>query len=333
MSPCTTAFRGERYYTWQSIRYTALDHAPPDIPLSLGDLVGSSFRVFRERFRFVTTVIFWPTVLATVSISGMRWCVLHLLAARDFKIETVAGNVCAILVCLCLLAVAQWELSIRSVTIVRVVLMLDAGEKAAQACARKKKWMALLLYGVAALFPLLVMFFWTALVVGFVFVSRQIPYGQVVSFAFFAVVGLISTCTICWSLLAPALAFTIMACDDSKLSEIFSRAFQLMSRYLWRGGSYIVLLTVVLFAATIAIDLPMIVVTLVDSWQSNFSPEHELPVHLEIFGAFVDSVINIILLGVAPIANALYYNDLCMRAEGKDITQKIEALKRSYVES
>ncbi len=307
--------------------YTALYHAPPDIPLSLGDLVGRSFRVFREQFRFVTSTIIWPTLLATLSISGMRWCILHFLSSHSYDFQSIILHLVAILLCLSMLAVAQWELAIRSVCIVRVVLGLSEDYKSANTYARRRKWAAVLLYTIAAIAPLIVILFWTALSVGFVVVSNHLPFAQVISFFYFAIVGLAFTCTVSWSLLGSALAFTIVSSEDEKLKTVWQRTYELMRNYMWRGGSFVVLLGVTLFVVTGALDLPLLLASLFDAWRNSFAADYDMPWYLEALSALVDCIINTLLLSVVPIANALYYNDLRLRVEGCDIIVRLEKLE------
>jgi hypothetical protein len=306
-----------------------LYNAPPDIPLSLGDLIGRSFRVFRDQFRLVWTAIAWPTILATLSVAGMRWSVVHFLTSHAYDLPSIILHSVALLLCLCLLGVAQWELAIRSVSIVRVVLAIDADYKSANPYARRRKWAALLLYSLAAVAPLIVLIFWTVLIVAFVVNSKGMPFASLISFFFFAIVGLLFTCTVSWSLLGSALSFTVLACEDCDLNTVFPRTYQLMKNYLWRGGSFVVLLTFTLFAVTGALDLPLLVISLFDAWRNNLASDFDPPMYLEILSAFVDGIVNIVLLSVAPIANALYYNDLLLRMEGRDIVMRLEKLERS----
>lgn len=226
-----------------------------------------------------------------------------------------------------MLAVAQWELSIRSVTIVRVVLNLDQTYKSAIVYARRRQWAAMLLYSVAAIAPFIVLIFWGAISIFFAAISRYLPFSQVLSFIFFAIVGLAFTCTLSWSLLSTALAFTVLAGEDESLSSICIRTFELMKNYMWRGGSFVVLLGLTMFAVTGALDLPVLIASLFDAWRNGVNA-YDTPLHMEVLSTFVDSVINIFLLGVAPVANALYYNDLRMRVEGRDILTRLEQLER-----
>lgn len=257
----------------------------------------------------------------------MRWCILHFLSTRSFEVQSIILHFVAILLCLSMLAVAQWELAIRSVSIVRVVLGLSQDYKSANAYARRRKWSAVLLYTIGAIAPLLVILFWTALSIGFVTFSNHLPFVQVLSFFYFAIVGLAFTCTVCWSLLGSGLAFTIVSCEDEQLKVVWQRTYELMRNYMWRGGSFVVLLAVTLFVVTGALDLPLLLASLFDAWRNNFAADYDMPWYLEALSAVVDCIINTVLLAVVPIANALYYNDLRLRIEGRDIIVRLEKLE------
>jgi hypothetical protein len=260
----------------------------------------------------------------------MRWSIVHFLTSHTFDLSSIVLHCVGLLLCLCLLGVAQWELAIRSVSIVRVVLGLDADYKSANPYARRRKWAALLLYSLAAVAPLLVMIFWIVLTVAFVINSRGIPFSAIVSFFFFAIVGLSFTCTVSWSLLASALAFTVLSCEDGDLNSVFPRTYRLMKNYMWRGGSFVVLLTFTLFAVTGALDLPLLVFSLFDAWRNNnLTSDFETPLYLEVLSTFIDGIVNILLLSVAPIAYGLYYNDLLLRMEGRDISLRLQKLENA----
>lgn len=199
--------------------------------------------------------------------------------------------------------------------------------QSANAYARRRKWAAVLLYTIAAIAPLLVILFWTALSVGFVVVSNHLPFAQVISFFYFAIVGLAFTCTVSWSLLGSALAFTIVSSEDEKLKSVWQRTYELMRNYMWRGGSFVVLLGVTLFVVTGALDLPLLLASLFDAWRNSFAADYDMPWYLEALSALVDCIINTLLLAVVPIANALYYNDLRLRVEGRDIILRLEKLE------
>lgn len=323
----------EGYYTWQSIWYTALLQAPPDIPLSLGDLVGISFRTFRERLRTFVSMLFWPTMLATFSVAGIRWCSLHFLNARTLELSPVLLHGGAIFVCFALLTFAQWELALRSIAVTRAALGADLDVKTSLVYAKRRKWAAMLLYNAAVFVPVVMMLLWAGVTVAYVFLYGHGKGMQPISFIFFSLVGLSATVTICWSLLISAMAFTILSFEDVKLGEIYSRTFKLTHAYLWRGGSYMILLSVTLFAVATAVNLPLLAVSLVDAIQSHSltATNYEEPMYLQIMSAVSDSFINIILLGVAPIGMGFYYHDLCLRSEGRDIVSRIAKLKTPSV--
>ncbi len=257
----------------------------------------------------------------------MRWCILHFLSTHSYELQSIILHLVAILLCLSMLAVAQWELAIRSVSIVRVVLGLSEDYRSANVYARRRKWAAVLLYTIAAIAPAIVIAFWTALSIGFVMLSSHIPFVQVLSFFYFAIVGLASTCTVTWSLLGSALAFTIVSSEDEKLKVVWQRTYELMRNYMWRGGSFVVLLGVTLFVVTGALDLPLLLASLFDAWRNGFASDYDMPWYLEVLSAVVDCIINTVLLGVVPIANALYYNDLRLRVEGRDMIVRLEKLE------
>lgn len=260
----------------------------------------------------------------------MRWIIQHWATLEHLNSQAILFHVLAMLVCVCGLALAQWELSIRSVALVRFSLGSQSTYLLTYTYARRRKWAAVLIYNAAAISPVIVLVFWSALAGLFVYTAHGRPVWQALSPVFFFFDGLALTLTVCWSLLFSALSFSVLSCEDVPLKVVFKRTYELCVRYLWRGGSYMVLLSITLFAFTLAVDLPLMTVSLVDSWQHGFSAEratYNAPIYLQVMGVIWDTVINILLVGIALVADGFYYNDLRLRMEGRDLLSRLDRLK------
>jgi hypothetical protein len=306
-----------------------LFEALPDTPQSLGDIVGRSFRWFRKEMGPIFRIFIWPTLISTAALTFLIRFFRHWSFAQIFSlsgevdINAYLLSAGLVLLLICVVAMAQWEISIRALALLRTALGMDSDYHAAVLIARQRKWATLLLYNLAVILPSALLLFWGAVVVTFLLLAQASPAWPYLSLIVFSFVGFVLTVSLscCW--LFTSIAFSVLAGENPTLKTLFPRTVELTLRYLWRGGSFVVLLVICQCILMLALELPMIVAYVVAHLCTPGSSVHqaavETPVYLQVFGCAWDTVTNIIWLGVAVIANALYYHDLRIRMDGQDI--------------
>ena len=232
-----------------------------------------------------------------------------------------------------ILAYAQWELMLRGVAIIRMAVGNCETFEEAYKYAKKRWLAALLIYSLTVLLPLLVILFWAIVTVGVIAVGRQynlFPYLTVLPFG---LVGLLSTVTVAWSFLVGSLMLCVLACEDLPVMQVMRRGEELTVKYLWRGGSFVCLLTIVLLLLSLALDMPLIAISFFDLSAHGSGAQNvaslQLPLYLEVIAAVWEGLLNIVVFSIALIADGLYYRDVRLRLDGLDITYKLAQLSQS----
>lgn len=304
--------------------------APPERTLSLGDIVGLSFKMFRERFRLFFSIFIWPSLICSLAIVGMKWCFVLFTEVKTYDVGLFMTYLSGGVICLIVMILAQWKMMLRSLSIVRMVLLAPLAMKDAAAYSSNRKWATLLVYNLGVFAPFLVLVFWGAVAVFVLLLNTHKTISGLLCGLFLGVDGLLMTITACWTVLFTSIAFCVLAAENESIGGIFRRTSKLAFPYLWRGGSFVCLLGLSLLVVAVSLELPVIILSTVDSLQRGGQHmTYRLPVHLEVLAVISDTLVNMILLSVAVIADALYYNDLRLRLEGLDILKQLDRMSGS----
>ncbi len=302
----------------------------PEKPQTLGDLIGHSIRIFRSNVPLLYSVFLWPSIATCASMAACRLIFGHWISLHKMSLELFSLHAVAELVSISVLAFAQWELMLRGLAVLRLTVVGDDSYEQAYQYAIRRWRAALLVYTLTIVMPLFVMIFWTIVGILVILFAQQFNLKQHITMLPFAVIGLLFTLTLCWSFLFGSMMLCVLACENINVKQAVERAESLSLHYLWRGGSFVALLGIVLLLLSFAIDMPLIVISLLDSYfhsgPSQFGIAYQLPMYLEVLTACWGSIMNIVLFSIAIIADGLYYHDVCLRFDGLDIKMKLAQL-------
>lgn len=305
--------------------------ALPDSPLTMGDLVGRSFRAFRLRMPFFFQVFFWPCIISSASMTGVKVCAALWLESPTHSFDLFMKLCGAILASFAVLLFAQWELSLRSLAVVRLLMQVDDTYAQCLAYARKRKWAVLTVYNAAVFLPIVAVAVWAGCIIATCLLWQHSGF-VLRALSVLAVCGeaALMTVSFAWAILATSLLFSVLACENLPFKALQKRTMELTMRYLWRGGSFFCLLGLALILVAVSLDMPIFVMSIFEAavhGQNAAHATYQAPLYLEIASAIWECVLNIVLLGVALLADGLYYNDLRLRSEGLDILTKLGQLK------
>lgn len=302
---------------------------PPESPLSLGDLIGRGFRNFRANGKLCFQKLFWPSVLTSASVAGAKWCFLKWVESRSLNPNVVIVFTSGIFIAMVCLVIAQWIYTLRSMAIARMALLGGITFDEAYQYAQEHKWTAFGLYNGGVLVPLLVAIFWMVAAIGALLLAELKGVFPALLPVMLGLIGLLATVTIAWSILYTSLLFIVLSAENLSLAQVFKRAQDLTFPYLWRGGSFICLLGICLIGVACALELPMIVIAMVEMivrGAARGTAPYEVPAYIQILGAACDTLASIVIVAVAIICDAMYYNDIRLRLEGWDLMKKLEKL-------
>jgi hypothetical protein len=306
-----------------------LFEALPENPQTLGDLVGRGIRIFRSRAGFLFSILLWPSILTCAGMTMCRLVFVHWVNLHTMSVPIFVLHATFVFAGICIFTYAQWELMLRGLAILRLTVG-DCDHYVEAYNYSKKRWLAaLLIYSLTVLLPLLVLLFWSILAAGIMYAGRQYHLFPYLTILPFALIGLLSTTTLAWSFLVGSMMLCVLACEDIPVMQVITRGEQLSLSHLWRGGSFVCLLAIVLLLISLAIDMPLIVISVFDM-SANSGPQQamafQLPLYLEVITAVWEGLLNIVVFSIALIADGLYYRDVRLRLDGLDITARLSRL-------
>ena len=254
-----------------------------------------------------------------------HWVDLHTMSVPIFVLHAsfvFAG--------ICIFTYAQWELMLRGLAILRLTVG-DCDDYLEAYKYSKKRWLAaLLIYSLTVLLPLLVLLFWSIVTFGAIYIGRKYQLFPYITILPFALIGVLSTITIAWSFLVGSMMLCVLACEDIPVMQVMKRGEELSLSHLWRGGSFVCLLAIVLLLISLAIDMPLIVISVFDMSANGTGAQQamafQLPLYLEVITVVWEGLLNIVVFSIALIADGLYYRDVRLRLDGLDITARLGRL-------
>ncbi len=304
-------------------------HQLPQKPLKLGDLVSLAFRIFRLNWRSITARLFWPSLLASISVCLIQVGLLNLVQALRTSgawstNDSITMSLGGIVLC-----VSQWMLAMRATALFREVFRLDTNFVQAMSYARRKKWSVFTIYSTGCMVPFFVMF-----LCGVGLAISMFLYGlggpaalAIIPVSF--VNGFLIAIATAILLLATTLLFSVVSAEEINLYKVIERALDLTFAYPLRGGSYMCLLAVTLVLVLVAFGVFVIPFEVWEGYMVTKTGVVESPLYLRILETAYQTINNIISMAVAIIASGLYYRDVQFRLEGADM---IDALQRLSID-
>lgn len=295
-------------------------------PLRLGDLASLSFRAFRLNWRYITSCLFWPSLLASISVSAVQIAIVHWGQNLKNNPSWVVGDLILMIVALLVLLASQWVLAIRATALFREIFGIDRDFQDGMKYANRRKWSVFGVYSFGTLLPALV-----GMYLGFVFLIIFLVKTLgglfdilIVPIAF--VLGLSVVVVSALAMLVATLLFAVLASEDKKIGSVIARSFELSFRYPFRGGSYMCLLGLSVLFMCVAFSAFIMPFELYEGYMVSRRGDLDWPFYLRVLEAASQTINNIISMGVAVIAAGLYYRDILYRTEGADLLERLEAI-------
>lgn len=234
-----------------------------------------------------------------------------------------------ILILIVLAMWGQFVLAVRSVAVIRFALGFAESYKDALIQAKRMGWTIFWVYNLAVLFPFLVAAFFVSLsiVTSLLFMGPLKPVYPLL-YPSLAIQGGSLTFCFAWSVLWTSLAYCILACENLKMRQLIAKTNEMTKRYLWRGGSFVCLLCITLVLVSVCLALPVFGLAVFEARVGGPGGSSLLTLIKEVAEAVWFCLINILLMGVAFVAEGLYYRDVRLRMEGLDILNNLNAIAR-----
>lgn len=297
---------------------------PPETLLSVGDIVGMGVRTARRKWRFLLHMYLSAAILYGLGVTALTWAIGRfpsLMRTSDLSYIMFSGALAA-LATVAGLGTA-WLLAQRTVAVNRM-LLLGVAEHSARAYAKAHQWKAFSIYFGSTMIGILIIgaaagalfFTWT-----FLPKPAQIP----ISILMIPLVAILQI----WLYQFWSISLAVLSVEETHWWTIASRSYELAKSSRSRAFAYVLLLGVALYMLNVILNVPLLVVFLVDFiLKTSTIVSTEMPIWLRILDAFLSFLRLVILTPCAVLCNAFYYNDLRLRNDGWDLVKRLDILSQ-----
>ncbi|MDQ5933629.1 MAG: hypothetical protein QG574_927 [Cyanobacteriota bacterium erpe_2018_sw_21hr_WHONDRS-SW48-000092_B_bin.40] len=300
-------------------------------PLSVGDIIGRGFRIFRINLKLIAQVLLFPTILLCAGRIGFIIGLTHLskgaaniAALPTWGLVALAGGL--------LLLIGGFVLYLRLLALVRVFTGFAPNYIEANKYAKTRlgALIGLTLAAFAASILVMLMF---AVAIG---ISVALFAGKGV-FLVAGVIGLtISICSGLLTLLFVSvvghMALSSIAIEKDDLGTLISHALALSSRSFFRSILFYFLAASAVALLAYPLSLPLIIILVGHSVSQGIATgtHHsatELPIYMQIVSQVWEQLVSMIVTPISFTCFGLYYCDLRMRQEGLDLIERVDVMQ------
>ena len=296
----------------------------PENPRSLGDLVGLAFRLLRIHWKIVIQRFLTPSIFMSVAMAGLEWSFVSWVQAKTMNMNWFFIHLVLALAMVIVLIASQWEIALRSTSLIRFVLMKEESFDQAYEYAREKQWSIMGVYGASFILPLVVWFVLGTLFVLTLFIGEWGTAGKLLCIPLGFLEGILFVVSFSFAILFTALSFTVISLNPVSFVTALKDGFSLTMTKLPRGLSFICLLVISILAFTLIFYVPVALIQMGEGLAQGKLYESQYPIYVRVLDAVVGCIVNIISVGSAIFGVSVYYRDLKMRVHGEDILQIIE---------
>jgi hypothetical protein len=297
--------------------------------MSLGDLVGLSYRCVRQNWRLFLKVLFWPSVAYGVAEHSIIHTLDHWVSIAPNSMLSWVPFLIHIGIAVPLVviwALSAWLMSLRCCAVIRYLLGADTSYEAAYISLKGRGWDIFTAFNLAIVPPIITLTVWlVAAAMAMIVVNRLTgTESMVVSTLLFGSIGFGLTVTVAITGLFGSLLLAAVTLDLLKVKEASRKTLFYMKHRLWRGGSFSCLLTFSIVLFYLSFEGPLIIYDALNQIQANNGVVPPLPVGYLILSCAADIVANLLIFPVVYGGYMLFYRDLKLRLEGEDLTRRIE---------
>jgi hypothetical protein len=284
------------------------------------DIIGRSFRYFRQNFRQIIQLLIAPAVWACLASLALQ---LVVSGGIDYKSVFEWWKVGVVAFALLVALLAKWILITRQLVVVRLSLGFADDQNDALHYMMTYKWhiLALLVFGIL---------FVSILVTGLIVLTALLAY---VGTPVFVLPILLSGACISFGLLSFAtisgfIIFSVIACEGGTLSAVINRGISLCFNQSIESLRFGSLIFLVMTATSYAFSLPMVALSIFDVMRQGITSDtYQMPLYVMLVGQVWESFINMLTWTVMVVAFGFFYFELCRQTEGLDIMHKLHLLQ------
>ncbi|MBS1991426.1 MAG: hypothetical protein JSS86_01650 [Cyanobacteria bacterium SZAS LIN-2] len=297
--------------------------------MSTGDIVGRSFRIFRQNILLIGKILVLPTILMCLGrialVVGSTYGV-KLVNEASHGIAWFSLSAAGFIVLLAG-ALLLW---LRSLAIIRYLTGFSASYQEAEPIVNSRFW-TLVALGIATFMAAVFVMIGWGIVGGFSIPSLK-GQGFMPIFGSFglatALLGLVTS--LIFLGLVNNLVGIAIAVEPAQrdLSELISEGFSLTIRSFWRSLWFLIVTWVAVTLVAYPMTLPMVFLIIgyfiAHGTAVGAATEPTLPMYIQVINAVWETVVNMLISPIFYLAYSFYYCDLRIRQEGLDLIQRID---------
>ncbi|HEY9715513.1 MAG TPA: hypothetical protein V6C72_18710 [Chroococcales cyanobacterium] len=300
-------------------------------PQSVGDLLGRSFRIFRQNYKLFVRAQIAPCIGVTVGRIMLQFsgsAIIHAVQDGRFEINTLAVNGAVVLAGFIVTFISGVILILRNLAFVRLAVGLDREYAQAVAFVLQRKWIAIgvVVATLAVTIGAALLWMVEMIVSGVAWkVLPLLAVGGVTT----GIIGFLFSLAAGHAFLFLGLSASI--CESESFSETVSRTFALIIRDLGRIFLFCFLLMVIMYLLGMALAVPLLIMSVIIFFKNGIPTEAavkhwQMPGYYLVTSQVWESLVNMFVIPVTFIAYGLIYTDLRTRQDGLDILRGLKAL-------
>jgi hypothetical protein len=302
-------------------------------PLSTGDIVGRSFRIFRQNILLIGKSLLLPTIIICL---GRISVLVGISYSVKFVSNPGAGLLWIVLAIVggTVVLVGAAMLWIKQLVLVRYLTGFDPNFQDAQEFVKGRLWSLVALFIATTAAAIGVLIFWSVVMVpSFLALKGQDFWPVVGSFGLaISILGLIFS--VIFISLVYNLVSIALALDKGELGNLIGEGFNLTARSFFRSSFFLIMTITSVTLVAYPLSLPMIL--LIGGYfiaqgaaLGTTSPEAAMPMFIQVFNSVWETGVNMIIGPIYYLAYALYYRDLRMRQEGLDLIERLDDVEKA----
>lgn len=298
-------------------------------PLSIGDIVGRSLRIFRVNWKLIALTLLPPTIFLCLARVALSVAAQFMVKGTTLTAASV-GSALTLLAAFLIMVVASFNLYLRELCLVRMFCGLAATFEQAHSFVKDRFWT---LIAVALVWFVLCMILFIFCAVELVLSGVLLNMKGIMPYlgSFGIAVGIIGfIAVVLFSSILAMLYISSMALENLSAGAAAGHCFNLGRRAFWRSILFLVLshTTVSFLAYPLCVPIFVLMIVVVISQGITTGSHHtELPIYYQVLSQVWETLITMVLGPINYICYGLYFCDLRMRQEGTDILQRLEKLQ------
>jgi len=301
-------------------------------PLSIGDIIGRAFRIFRVNILLIAQALILPTVLLCIGRIGFVLGLTYFIKGKA-QPEVMITWGAAGLAGLIILLIGGFVLYIRQLSLVRLFTGFAPSFSEAYQFVKGRIW-AIFGLGLAYLAAII-----ASAIVWSIVMALSLPLfaikgmvGAVAGMMFLLLAVSGGIFTIIYIAIVAHMTMSSMAIESDDLGTLITHSGALTARAFFR--SFIFLIVTALSVSLIAypLSLPLVVIIMANSLSQGIMAggvhgASEVPIYIQVISQVWEQLISMVVGPITFICYGLYYCDLRMRQEGLDLIERVDSLE------